>query len=238
MINDSDASVATQLPKLCCHQDARGPATNHQNPGTAQPNNVRHMSIFDQSVLVVSQKAKLIELTNEYAIKDQDGNELGFVKQVGQGKGRKVLRALTNVDQFLSVKLEITDTTGAVILKLERGAKLFKSKLVVSDGSGKEIGQINQENMIGKIRFGLVANGQTVGSINAENWRAWNFNVQDAGGKEVARITKKWAGAVKEMFTTADNYFVEIPSPIDEPLRSLVLAAALSVDTALKQDDK
>lgn len=196
------------------------------------------MGLLNESVLVVSQKAKLIELTNEYSILDQNGTQVGAVKQVGQGKGRKILRALTNVDQFLSLKLEITDETGAVVLKLERGAKVFKSKIQVTDGSGKEIGWINQDNVIGKIHFSLEAGGQTVGSINAENWRAWNFNVQDAGGKEIARVTKKWAGAVKEMFTTADNYFVEIPNPLEDPLRSLVLAAALSVDTALKQDDK
>lgn len=196
------------------------------------------MGLFTEPVLVVSQKAKLIELTNEYAILDQSGKQIGAVKQVGQGKGRKILRALTNVDQFLSLKLEITDESGAVVLKLERGAKVFKSKIQVTDGSGKEIGWINQENVIGKIHFGLEAGGQTVGSINAENWRAWNFNVKDGAGREVARVTKKWAGAVKEMFTTADNYFVEIPSPLEDPLRSLVLAAALSVDTALKQDDK
>ena len=196
------------------------------------------MSIFDHSVLVVSQKAKFIELTNEYAISDQDGNKIGSVKQVGQGKGRKVLRALTNVDQFLSLKLEIADSDGNVVMKLERGAKLFKSKIQVSDGAGREIGMIVQENMIGKIHFGLEVSGNNVGSINAENWRAWNFNIKDEKGQEVARITKKFAGVLKEAFTTADNYFVEVPAPIAEPLRSLVLAAALSVDTALKQDDK
>ncbi len=40
------------------------------------------------------------------------------------------------------------------------------------------------------------------------------------------------------MFTTADNYIVNIPDPLEEPLRSLVVAAALSVDTALKQDSR
>jgi uncharacterized protein YxjI len=196
------------------------------------------MGIFDESVLVVNQKAKLIELTNEYAISDQNGNKIGSVKQVGQGKGRKVLRALTNVDQFLSVKLEIADADGTVILRLERGAKLFKSKIAVTDGKGRAIGNINQENMIGKIHFGLEAGGRTVGSINAENWRAWNFNIKDHNGQDVARITKKWAGVMKEAFTTADNYFVEITERVEDPLRSLVLAAALCVDTALKQDSK
>jgi uncharacterized protein YxjI len=196
------------------------------------------VGIFTESVLVVNQKAKLIELTNEYAISDQNGNKIGSVTQVGQGKGRKVLRALTRVDQFLSIKLEVAEADGTVVLRLERGAKLIKSKIAVSDGKGNAIGNINQENVIGKIHFGLEAGGRTVGSINAENWRAWNFNIKDHNGREVARVTKKWAGVMKEAFTTADNYFVEITQPIEDPLRSLVLAAALCVDTALKQDDR
>jgi hypothetical protein len=54
----------------------------------------------------------------------------------------------------------------------------------------------------------------------------------------VARITKTFAGLVQAAFTTADNYVVQIHRPLEEPLRSLVVAAALSVDTALKQDDR
>jgi uncharacterized protein YxjI len=196
------------------------------------------MSIFTESVLVVNQKAKIIELTNEYAIFNSDGTQIGMVRQVGQGKARKVLRALTSVDQFLTTKLEVDDNNDGVVLQLTRPAKVFKSKVVVQDGSGREIGTIVQENMIGKIRFGLVAGGRTVGSINAENWRAWDFNIQDHNGREVARVKKKWEGIVKNVFTTADNYVVNIPSPLDDPLRSLVVAAALSIDTALKQDSR
>jgi len=58
------------------------------------------------------------------------------------------------------------------------------------------------------------------------------------GDTEVARITKTWEGLAKTMFTTADNYVVQIHRPLEEPLRSLVVAAAVSVDTALKQDDR
>ena len=74
--------------------------------------------------------------------------------------------------------------------------------------------------------------------INAENWRAWNFNIQDAQGAEVARITKTWEGLAKTMFTTADNYVVQISPALQDPLRSLVVASALSIDTALKQDKR
>jgi uncharacterized protein YxjI len=110
--------------------------------------------------------------------------------------------------------------------------------MIVEGGNGQEIGQIVQQNVIGKIRFSLESGGQAVGSLNGENWRAWNFNIQDAGGTEVARITKTWEGLAKTMFTTADNYVVQIHEPLSHPLQSLVVASALGVDTALKQDSR
>nr|MBA2497217.1 Scramblase [Acidimicrobiia bacterium] len=75
-------------------------------------------------------------------------------------------------------------------------------------------------------------------SINGENWRAWNFAIRDHDGNEIARITKTFEGIARTMFTTADNYVVQIHRPLEEPLRSLVVASALSVDTALKQDSR
>jgi hypothetical protein len=95
-----------------------------------------------------------------------------------------------------------------------------------------------QQNAIGKIRFGLEAGGQSYGTIAAENWRAWNFTITDSSGTEVARITKTWEGLAKTMFTSADNYVVQIHRPLEEPLRSLVVASSLAVDTALKQDSR
>jgi uncharacterized protein YxjI len=193
-------------------------------------------TVLTETVLVVNQKAKVFELTNEYAVFDRDANQIGAVRQVGQSTARKALRMLTSLDQYLTHRLEIVDMQGRVVLRLTRPAKLLKSRVVVEDGTGRELGQIVQQNVIGKIRFSLEAGGQAYGSINAENWRAWNFNIQDQAGTEVARITKTWEGLAKTLFTTADNYVVHIHRPLEDPLRSLVVAASLAVDTALKQD--
>jgi uncharacterized protein YxjI len=195
-------------------------------------------SIFSEPVLVVNQKAKLIEINNEYAIYDQHGTQIGAVRQVGQSKAKKLVRLVSNVDQYLTHKLQIVDMQGNVLLAITRPAKLMKSKVLVHDGSGNELGAIVQQNVIGKIHFSLEAGGSTYGSINGENWRAWNFNIQDHTGTEIARITKTWEGLAKTMFTTADNYVVQIHRPLEEPLRSLVVAAGLAVDTALKQDSR
>ena len=195
-------------------------------------------TLFSEPILVVNQKAKVWELNNEYAISDQHGNQIRAVRQVGQSTAKKVLRALTSVDQFLTHKLQIVDASGTVQLQLTRPAKVMKSKIIVQDGAGTEVGQIVQENVIGKIRFGLQVGGQRLGSINAENWRAWNFSIRDAQEEEIARITKTFAGIARAVFTTADNYVVQIHRPITGPLQALVVAAAVSVDTALKQDNR
>ncbi|CAN5397077.1 phospholipid scramblase-related protein [soil metagenome] len=195
-------------------------------------------TLFTEPVLVVNQKAKLIEVNNEYAIYDQHSRQIGAVRQVGQNALKKVVRVMTSYDQFMTHKLQVIDADGVPVLAITRPAKFVKSKVIVQDPAGNEIGQIVQQNVFGKIRFGLIAGGQQVGSINAENWRAWNFSIRDHADVEVARITKTWEGLAKTMFTTADNYVVQIHRPLEGPLQALVVAAAVSVDTALKQDQR
>ena len=195
-------------------------------------------TIFTEPILVVNQKAKLIELNNQYGVFNKDGRQIAAVNQVGQTAAKKALRLLTSLDQFMTHRLEITDLQGQVLLRITRPAKVMKSTVIVSDGNDQEIGRIVQDNVFGKIHFTLQAGGHTYGSINAENWRAWNFRVEDHTGQEIARITKTFEGIAKTMFTTADNYVVQIHGLIPQPLNSLVVAAALSVDTALKQDSR
>ena len=195
-------------------------------------------SLFTESVLVVNQKAKLIEINQEFAIYDQGGNQIGAVRQVGQSAAKKVLRFVADVDQFLTHKLQVVDADGRVVLSLTRPAKFMKSRVIVEGGNGQPIGEIVQQNVIGKIRFSLESGGQQIGTLNGENWRAWNFNVKDHSGREVARVTKTWEGLAKTMFTTADNYVVQIHEQLPQPLHSLVVASAVGIDTALKQDSR
>ncbi|WP_055525351.1 LURP-one-related/scramblase family protein [Streptomyces graminilatus] len=193
-------------------------------------------TLFTEPVLVVNQKAKLIEVTNEYRVMDQNGLELGSVVQVGQSTLKKIMRLVSSLDQFMTHKLEIRDADGQPVLLLTRPRKIFKSRVIVQRPDGSPVGEIVQQNMIGKINFAINADGQQIGAIKAENWRAWNFAIVDHAENEVARITKTWEGMARTMLTTADNYVLQIHYQLPEPLVSLVVATALTVDTALKQD--
>ena len=193
-------------------------------------------TIFNEPILVVNQKAKVFEVTNQYSVFDRQGRQIAAVNEVGQSGAKKAMRLLTNLDQFMTHKLEVVNGAGEVQLRITRPAKVMKSTVIVSNALDQEIGRIVQDNVFGKIHFTLQAGGHTYGSIKAENWRAWNFRIVDHAGTEVARITKTFEGFAKAMFTTADNYVVQIHTQLAQPLNALVVAAALCVDTALKQD--
>lgn len=195
-------------------------------------------SLFTEPILVVNQKTKLIELHNQYGVFDQDGNQIAIVDQIGQSSLKQAARLVSSLDQFMTHKMQITDAAGTVLLHLTRPKKIVKSSVIVSDADDQEIGRIVQRRALGKIRFALESHGTELGMIKAENWRAWNFRIEDAAGNEVARITKTWEGLARTAFTTSDNYVVEIRERMPEPLNSLIIASALSVDTALKQDNR
>jgi uncharacterized protein YxjI len=68
-------------------------------------------------------------------------------------------------------------------------------------------------------------------------WTSWDFKFISNDGKEFATVTKKWSGLGKELFTSADNYILQISSevPADHPLRMLILAAVMCIDLVLKE---
>jgi hypothetical protein len=59
-------------------------------------------TLFTEPVLVVNQKPKLIEV-NEYAVYDQQGTQVGAVRQVGQSMAKKLFGVVADVDQYLTV---------------------------------------------------------------------------------------------------------------------------------------
>ena len=224
------APVQTSRPEQVQRQVAEKAGIAPSAPGGG--------TVFTEPVLVVNQKMKIIEVTNQYAVYDQAGQQIASVTEVGQSLLKKIVRVIGEYDQYFTHRLEVRDLTGRPQLLVTRPAKFLKSKVIVEKPGQGEVGRLVQQNAIGKIRFGLLSGAQQVGELRAENWRAWDFSIVDATGTEVARIKKTFEGLARTMFTTADNYVVQIHRPLVDPLLSLVVASALTVDTALKQDSR
>ncbi len=229
-----ELAQAVGWPRSRRERHPRHPRERQPHPSKGGPMS----DLLSHDVLVISQKAKVIEMTDEYRIFDGVGTEIGTIREVEQSTTKKAVRLFSGVDQFLTHKLVVFDSDGQQVLMVERPAKLMKSKIKVSDAQGTERGAILQDNVVGKKHFALVdGRGDRIGSIDGENWMSWDFAMHDSTGAEVGRITKKWAGILKEGYTTADTYILQIEAEVSSDLRLLMFASAAGLDVALKQDD-
>ena len=77
---------------------------------------------------------------------------------------------------------------------------------------------------------------QLVAEALEQEFSGWDFSFV-SGTRQLARVTKKWGGLGKELFTTADNYVLSIDDsvPPDSPLRQLILGAVMCIDMVLKE---
>jgi len=196
--------------------------------------NSRAVSLLDEPVLVVKQKLKLIELRNEYGVFDPGGRQVGAVTQVGQSPLAFLARLFTSWDVALPITLEIRGPSGPELLVQK---PWFTWRCQVTRPDGLPLGQIVKQIRLGKARFTLLdPGGAQLGEVRAENWRAKDFSVRDGAGQELARVTKRWAG-LRELFTDADTYVVEVLPAAVDPLRSLAVASCLVIDVIMKQKD-
>jgi uncharacterized protein YxjI len=198
--------------------------------GSAPPS----VSLLAEPVLSVRQKLKLVELRNRYGVFDRQGRQIGAVEQVTQSPLAFLARLFTSWDVALPMLLEIRGPAGPELLVTK---PWFTWRCQVSRADGVPLGQIVKQIRLGKARFALLdPRGAPLGEVRAENWRAKDFSVRDGGGQQVARVTKKWAG-LRELFTDADTYVVEVSPAAVDPLRSLAVASCLVIDTIMKQKD-
>ena len=195
-------------------------------------------TLFTEPVLVFNQNAKLLEVNAEYTIYSQGGTVVGAVREVGRTFMSRTSGPSRNRQ---SHNFAVVDTHGQVLLRLNRPAKVLRSKMSVFSEDGEAIGEIAQKTLdfAGFWSFGtkftLESHGHPVGSMISDGQEGWECVIEDPAGNQVAQITRSWAGMTKEMFTKADNYVLQFRRPLEEPLRSLVIAGAVALDTAFRQ---
>jgi hypothetical protein len=193
-------------------------------------------SLLAQPVLVVKQKLKLIELRNEYAVLDQTGRQVGAVVQASQSPLAFLARVFTRWDVALPITLHILGPGAAPELVVHK--PWFTWRCQVARPNGQPLGEIVKQVRLGKARFTLFdPRGAKLGEVRAHNWRARDFSILDGAGQPVARVTKKWAG-LRELFSDADTYVVEVSPTAADPLRSLAVATCLVIDVVMKQKDE
>jgi len=66
----------------------------------------------------------------------------------------------------------------------------------------------------------------------------WTFNIQDPRtGEVIGAVRKQWSGFVKEMFTDADNFGIEMPRGLRSSEKALLLGAVFLIDFLYFEDN-
>lgn len=132
--------------------------------------------------------------------------------------------------------LQVRTLDGQPVVRVHRGISFFRQKIGVTDHENRALGSFRLRMFSLTSTFDLLDPSerplcQLKGSLLA---REFKFQ---SGDTEFARVTKKWGGLGKELFTEADNYMIQIADHVepDSVLRPLILASALCIDMALKR---
>jgi uncharacterized protein YxjI len=189
-----------------------------------------------QNTFFVKEHVGLFKAANNYDIYDPQSKQIIMeCREPNLGFISKILR-FTDYKRMTPFEVVVTAADGKPVVTVKRGISLFKSTVRVLDERGTLIGTFKQKWFsIGGSFNVLDVNDQPVCTLKGK-WTGWEFKFLQ-GDKELAVVSKKWAGLGKELFTTADNYVLAINEavPADSPVRSLILAAVMCIDMVLKE---
>ena len=189
-----------------------------------------------RNLYFVKEHVGMFKAANNFDILDPtSGEPMLECREPHLGSFTKLLR-FTRYKRMTPFDVHIRLPNGDTLVRVRRGVSLFLSRVRVYDADDRYLGGFKQKFFSIGGKFDVLDPEDRVLCTLKGSWTGWDFRfVHD--GQEFAHVTKKWAGLGKELFTTADNYVLEIGNavPADHPVRQLILAAVMCIDMVLKE---
>ena len=166
-----------------------------------------------------------LETANRYTVMTAQGDELLHAQEESGTFSRMLLK------RHRPLTLRVTDSDKNEILVASRRFFWFLSHLHVSDPSGRDIGTLRRRISFPARKLTIEGQGGLqIAEIRGPMLKPKTFTVYKQE-REVARITKQWSGMMKEAFTDADTFKLELSdSGMDEEFALLMLASAFAID--------
>lgn len=192
------------------------------------------MDMINSDVLIVRQKRELAELfgietRNRYVIYDASGQELYYAAEQQKGFLGMLFRQFLGHWRRFDIHIFTPDRKPTLIAK--HPFRWFFQRLEISTPDGRALGALQQRFAFFTKKFDIEDSiGHTVLRVRSPLWKPWTFPIQRLDGQEVALVRKQWSGLLKEAFTDADNFRVELSKQLKPQERLLILAAAFFID--------
>jgi uncharacterized protein YxjI len=192
---------------------------------------------LNKNLFFVKEHVKIFKAANSFDILDPDSKQVVLqCREENLGFFTKMFR-FTDYKRMTPFNMEIKSPEGQLILTVRRGISIFLSTVEVLDERNTVIGKFKQKFFSIGGKFEVLDASERPLCMLKGKWTSWDFKFVSNDGKEFATVTKKWSGLGKELFTSADNYVLQISSevPADNPLRMLIMAAVMCIDLVLKE---
>ena len=191
-------------------------------------------NFFESNTYFIDEKVNFFKFENCYQIYNDKGENIGAIKQK-LNIVQKLLSLLIS-KTMLPFLLEIKDSNDNLEVTISRGWTFILSKITIKNAQGEAIGYIKQKFKLFTPTFNIFNTSEELIAEISGDWKAWNFTINDAANNQIGSISKKWAGAMKELFTTADKYNVQIEENYANLENKIaILAGAITIDMVLKE---
>jgi uncharacterized protein YxjI len=192
--------------------------------------------ILNKNLYFIKEKVGMFKAANSYDILDPETSQILMTStEPNLGFFTKMFR-FTKYKSMTAFNVVVATTSNQNVLNLKRGVTIFRSEVQVFDDKDRQIGTFKQKlwSMGGK--FEVYDMQQKQVCLVEGKWTGWDFKFT-RDNQEIAIVTKKWAGLGKELFTTADNYILEIKENVapEDTIRQFIMAAVLCIDMVLKE---
>jgi len=193
--------------------------------------------VLNSNVFFIKEHAGIFKAANNYDVLDPETEQIIMeCREEKLGLFTKIFRFHKDYKRMTPFNIIIRTPDGKQIVRVSKGISLLLSTVSVFDENDQYIGGFKQKffSIGGKFNV-LDQAGNSVCMLKGK-WSGWDFKFVSED-TEYAHVTKKWAGLGKELFTTADNYVLEMfdSAPKDSVLRKLILAAVMCIDMVLKE---
>lgn len=192
----------------------------------------------------IQEHKKILSSVQSYDIKNGETGELIGTAREEIGFFTKSMRWVVS-KQFLPTKLEVREKPDdSLVFTLRRGWYLFRSRVEVRDAQDALVGYF-------KSKFITISGGFNVYDKDDKYFarvkgRLLGFDYRfltDDDKLELGRVSKVIGGAgglAREVFFSADHYFLQInPELAEQPMaKMLLLAATLAVDLIYKSQSQ
>lgn len=192
---------------------------------------------LNRNLFFVKEHVKVFKAANSFDVFDPDTKQIILqAREERLGFFTKMFR-FTDYKRMTPFEIDIKTPEGKTVLIVKRGVSVFLSTVEVLDERGTLIGKFKQKFFSIGGKFEVLDASERPLCMLKGKWTSWDFRFVSNDGKEFAMVTKKWSGLGKELFTSADNYILQISNdvPADHPLRMLIMAAVMCIDLVLKE---